>query len=271
MEVMVATTEPVRTSESDRAGKMLRDWRLRKGLSQLALSLQAGISARHLSFVETGRSVPSTELIVHLGEHLEIPLRERNRILLAAGHAPVYSHHRPDDPELAVVRSELSQMIAAVEPVPAVICDRHWGLVEANGTIAVLLDGCAPHLLEPPANVLRLTLHPDGMAPRIANLATIRNHLIGQVRRRAEWTGDRVLADLARELSAYSSDSDEESESVDDSVVVPLRLRHPDGELSFFTMAAALTSARDVTIDEYTVELFAPADGRTREFLTDHA
>lgn len=258
---------------SGRPGEILRDWRHRSGLSQLALSTLTGVSARHLSFLETGRSTPSTAMVVHLSDHLDIPLRERNRILVAAGHAPLYSHHDLDDDALAAVRGQLSQMVRAVEPAPAVILDRHWNMVEANGAIGVLLDGCAADLLAAPVNVIRLALHPQGMAPRIVNLAEVRAHLIGQVRRRADRTGDPALDGLVGELSTYggTGDADAQPGVADDAVVLPLRLTHRDGELRFFSTAAALTSARDVTISELTVETFHPADAHTREFLSRRA
>ncbi|NDK88771.1 helix-turn-helix transcriptional regulator [Gordonia desulfuricans] len=266
MDVM---TDSVMTIPSG-AGHLLRDWRERRGLSQLELSNRTGISSRHVSFVETGRSTPSPELIHRLGEELDIPLRHRNQILTAAGHAPRYPQRAVDAPELAVVRRELSAMIAAMAPNPAVIIDRHWNLVEANACIGPLLDGCAAHLLQPPVNVLRLGLHPDGIARRVTNFAEWSAHLMGQVRRRAAHTGDAELVALAAELEGYLPDGTGHHDSVTvgtDAVVLPLRLDHPDGELAFFSVDAALTSARDVTVEELTVEIFSPADAATAEFL----
>src|SRR3954452_15164955 len=163
---MTTTAVPARP-----VGQLLREWRERRRLSQLDLSIQADISTRHLSFVETGRSRPTPEMIVRLTEHLDVPLRERNQLLLAGGYAPAYPQHGLDEPELASVRAALRQVLHGHEPYPAVVINRWWDLVDSNAAIAVLTQGCAPHLLEPPVNVLRLSLHPEGLAPRILNLA----------------------------------------------------------------------------------------------------
>src|SRR3954470_4125351 len=162
-------------------GPLLRTWRVRRRLSQLDLALDANVSARHLSFVETGRSRPSEHMVLHLAERLDVPLRERNRLLLAAGYAPVYSQHALEEPELAPVRAALDQLLAAHEPYPAVVVDRRWNLVAANAAVALLIEGVAEHLLAPPANVLRIALHPEGMAPRIGNLGEWRAHLLRDV------------------------------------------------------------------------------------------
>ena len=184
-------------------GELLRDWRRRRRLSQLDLSIQADISTRHLSFVETGRSRPTPEMIIRLTEQLDVPLRERNTMLLAGGYAPAYPQHGLDEPELASVRAALRRVLAAHEPNPAVLINRWWEMVDANGAVAALTDGCAPELLVPPVNVLRLSLHPDGMAPRIVNLPQWRAHLLSQLRRRAEALGDQRLRELAAELAGY--------------------------------------------------------------------
>ena len=246
-------------------GQLLREWRERRRLSQLDLSIQADISTRHLSFVETGRSRPTPEMIIKLTEHLEVPLRERNQLLLAGGYAPAYPQHGLDAPELASVRAALRQVLAAHSPNPALIIDRWWTLLDANDAVGVLIDGCAPHLLEPPVNVCRLSLHPDGLARRILNLAQWRARLIGQVQRRAEHTGDPRLAEFAAELRGYPGA--EAPELPASTVVLPLRLAHPDGELSFFSIAAVVETAADVTVDELMVEAFYPADEQTAERL----
>src|SRR3954452_19509863 len=150
-------------------GAQLRDWRRRRRLSQLDLALEAGVSTRHLSFIETGRSRPSAEMVLHLADRLEVPLRERNRLLLAAGHAPVYEQHALEDPEMAPARETVQRVLAAHEPFPAIVVDRHWEMLAANAAIGVLVEGVAPELMEPPVNVLRVGLHPAGMAPRIIN------------------------------------------------------------------------------------------------------
>jgi transcriptional regulator with XRE-family HTH domain len=246
-------------------GELLRDWRERRRLSQLELSIQAEVSTRHLSFVETGRSRPTPEMILKLTEHLDVPLRERNQLLLAGGYAPVYPEHGLDAPELASVRAALRQVLAGHEPFPAVVINRWWELLDANRAIATFTDSCAPHLLEPPVNVLRLSLHPDGMAGRIANLAQWRGHLIGQVRRRAEHTGDPKLAELVDELAGYPGGEDPALPPV--SAVLPLRFRHSSGELRFFSIAAQVENAADVTVDELVIESFYPSDAATADRL----
>jgi len=246
-------------------GQLLRQWRERRRLSQLELSIQAEISTRHLSFVETGRSRPTPEMILKLTEHLDVPLRERNQLLLAGGYAPAYPQHGLDAPELASVRHALRQVLAGHEPHPALVMNRWWEMLDANAAVPVLVAGCAAELLEPPVNVLRLSLHPDGMAGRIENLAQWRTHLLGQVRRRAEQTGDERLAELHAELESYPGGQDMSVPA--NNVVLPLRLRHDTGTLSFFSISAAVETAADVTVDELVIESFYPADQETEQRL----
>ncbi|WP_341721190.1 helix-turn-helix transcriptional regulator [Micromonospora sp. FIMYZ51] len=189
-------------------GELLRDWRRTRGISQLDLSIEAGVSARHLSFVETGRSRPSPELILRLAEQLDIPLVERNTMLLAAGYAPAYPSHELSDPELAPVRAAVRQILDGHRPYPAVLIDKHWRLVEANPAVALLTAGAAPRLLTPPVNVLRLSLHPDGMAPRILNLPEWRAHLLHRLRQQAATTNDPRLSELHEELRGYPGGDD---------------------------------------------------------------
>jgi transcriptional regulator with XRE-family HTH domain len=249
-------------------GQLLRDWRERRRLSQLELSIQAAISTRHLSFVETGRSRPTPEMIVKLTEHLDVPLRERNQLLLAGGYAPAYPQHGLDAPELAGVRAALRQVLSGHEPNPAVVINRWWDLLDANAAVGVLTEGCAPDLLAPPVNVLRLSLHPDGLAPRIRNLAQWRGHLLEQVHRRALATGDERLAELERELRSYPGGKPEPADAVPAAnVVLPLRLEHSSGELSLFSIAARVETAADVTVDELSIESFYPADVDTANRL----
>ncbi len=243
-------------------GQLLREWRERRRLSQLELSLQADISTRHLSFVETGRSRPTPEMIVRLTEQLDIPLRERNQLLLAGGYAPAYPQHGLDAPELASIRSALRQVLAAQQPFPAVVLNRWWEMLDANPAIAPLVDGCAPDLLVPPVNVLRLSLHPEGMASRIVNLGQWRAHLLEQLHRRALSTGDGRLRELEQELQGYPGGMQDERPAATD-VVLPLRLRHGSGELSFFSVTAAVGTATDVTVEELAIESFHPADEAT--------
>src|ERR1700761_3775378 len=184
-------------------GAQLRSWRERRRVSQLDLSLQAGISARHLSFVETGRSKPSSGLILRLSEELDVPLRERNALLLAGGVAPTYPEHRLDAPPLSAVTEAMRQVITAHMPNPALAVDGHWELIDANDAVFRMVAGSAPELMEPPVNVLRLSLHPDGMAPNIVNLAQWRQHVLFRLRRQADRSGDPFLHELYEELSGY--------------------------------------------------------------------
>jgi transcriptional regulator with XRE-family HTH domain len=246
-------------------GELLREWRERRRLSQLDLAIQADISARHLSFVETGRSRPTPSMILRLTEQLGVPLRERNTLLLAGGYAPAYPQHGLDEPELESVRAALRQVLAGHEPYPAVVVDRWWELLDGNAAIAFLVEGCAPELLEPPVNVLRLSLHPDGMAPRIVNLAQWRAHLLMQLRHRAAALGDERLRELHDELLGYPGGTAEPASPA--GVVLPLRYRHGDQELSFFSISAAVGTATDVTVEELAIEAFYPADAATAAAL----
>ncbi len=246
-------------------GELLREWRERRRLSQLDLSIQADISTRHLSFVETGRSRPTSEMILRLTEQLDVPLRERNTLLLAGGYAPAYPQHGFDEPELAHVRAALGQVLAGHHPYPAVVINRWWELQEANASVALLTAGAAPWLLEPPVNVLRLSLHPEGMAPRIVNLAEWRTHLLAQLHRRAEAMGDPRLHQLHDELRSYPGGTAAAPSATD--VVLPLRYRHGDQELSFFSISAAVGTATDVTVEELAIESFYPADEATAAAL----
>ncbi len=218
-------------------GELLRQWRERRRLSQLDLSIQADISTRHLSFVETGRSQPTPTMIMRLTEQLEVPLRERNALLLAGGYAPAYPQHGLDEPELQSVRAALRQVLAGHDPYPAIVVNRWWELLDSNAGIAVLIEGCAAELLEPPVNVLRLSLHPDGMAPRIANLPQWRGHLLTQLQHRAAALGDQRLSELHDELIGYPGGIAEPASAT--GVVLPLRYRHGDRELSLFSITKA--------------------------------
>ncbi|MGY1709009.1 helix-turn-helix domain-containing protein [Geodermatophilus sp. SYSU D00758] len=245
-------------------GELLRDWRQRRRLSQLGLASEAGVSARHLSFVETGRSRPSREMVLHLAEQLEVPLRARNELLLAAGFAPVYARRRLDDPGMAAVRAAVDLVLAAHEPFPALAVDRGWHLVAANASVALLTDGVAPELLEPPVNVLRLGLHPRGLAPRIRNLPQWRTHLLTRLAREAHLTADPALAALHRELAALPGGTDRRPP---DGIAVPLRLAHGDDVLSLLSTVTTFGTAVDLTAAELSVEAFLPADPRTAELL----
>lgn len=246
-------------------GELLREWRERRRLSQLDLSIQADISARHLSFVETGRSRPTPEMILRLTEQLDVPLRERNALLLAGGYAPAYQERGFDAPELDSVRAALRQVLAGHSPYPALVMDRWWQLLEANDSLAMFVEGCAPDLLEPPVNLLRLGLHPEGMAPRILNLGQWRGHLLTHLQRRADQQGDARLYALLEELRGYPGGTAGEPARTD--VVLPLRYLHEGRELAFFSIFAHVGTATDVTVDELAVEAFYPADRATAQFL----
>ena len=246
-------------------GPLLRDWRVRRRLSQLDLALEAGVSTRHVSFVETGRARPSAEMVLHLAEQLEVPLRERDALLLAAGYAPAFGCRELDAPEMAPVREAIELVLRGHEPYPAAVIDRGWNLVSANAGLALLTASVAPHLLEPPVNVLRVSLHPEGLAPRIANLGEWREHLLQRLRRQAAVTGDADAEALLAELEAYPGPAEDEPEPAPHNpVVVPLRLR--DG-LSFFSTVTTFGTAVDITVSELAIESFFPADAATAEAL----
>jgi transcriptional regulator with XRE-family HTH domain len=251
-----------------RVGSLLRDWRQRRRLSQLDLALEAGVSARHVSFVETGRSRPSAEMVLLLAEQLEVPLRDRNQLLLAAGYAPVYGQRGLDEPEMGAVRDTLELVLRGHEPHPAVVLDRHWGMVAANSAVALLTQGVAGELLEPPVNVLRLSLHPDGLAPRILNLAEWRAHLLDRLGRQAVSTGDPALAALYEELSRLPGGGPPSSgELAAAEIAVPLRLRVDDAVLSFLSTNTSFGTATDITVAELSIESFFPADQATADVL----
>jgi transcriptional regulator with XRE-family HTH domain len=268
---MTTMTSPARPQRP--VGELLREWRERRRLSQLDLSIQADISTRHLSFVETGRSRPTPSMIIRLTEQLGVPLRERNTLLLAAGYAPAYPQHGLDEPELRSVQAALRQVLAGHEPYPAVVINRWWEMLDSNAGVSLLVDGCAPWLLEPPVNVLRLSLHPDGMAPRILNLTEWRAHLLTQLQHRSRALGDERLMELHSELAGYpvgragaaSADgaASPAGHRSPPGVVLPLRYLHGERELSFFSISASVGTATDVTVEELTIEAFYPADAAT--------
>lgn len=250
-------------------GTRLRDWRVRRHLSQLALAVDAGISTRHLSFMESGRAQPSREMILRLAEHLQVPLRERNDLLLAAGYAPLYAHHAIDDTALRSATTAIDRLLEAHEPYPGLAIDRHWTMVRANRIVGPLLGGVAPHLIAPPVNVMRLSLAADGLLPRIANAEEWRQHLLARLARQARETADPVLLALHEELREPGDPLPDAQVDVlpGADVIVPLRLRTPAGELSFISSTLVFGHAMDVTLSELAVELFFPADEMTGETL----
>jgi transcriptional regulator with XRE-family HTH domain len=250
-------------------GELLREWRDRRRLSQLELALEADVSTRHLSFVETGRSMPSREMVLRLAEHLDLPLRERNHLLLAAGYAPAYAETPVDSPRMTAVRTAVRQLLTAHEPYPAVVVDRGWNLVDANASITLFTAGIAPELMTPPANVLRMSLHPGGMASRIVNLGEWRGHLLGRLRRQVALTMDPGLSQLYAELRGYPCDQPEPEVELPGpgDLFVPLRVRHEDSELAFFSTVATFGTPVDVTVAELVIESFYPADPETASVL----
>ena len=258
------------TAQANAVGDHLRQWRQRRRLSQLDLALDAEISTRHLSFLETGRAQPSRDMVLRLAEHLEIPLRERNTILVSAGFAPVFPQRSLDDPALAAARKAVELILTGHEPHPALVVDRGWNLVSANRMIAPLLQGVDPELLAPPTNVLRLTLHPKGLAPRIANLHEWRAHLLDRLRREVELTADPRLSELLTELKAYPILDGQPPRRASDEyggVATPFLMETPMGLLSFFSTTTVFGTPVDVTLSELTLETFFPADPQTAEAL----
>lgn len=251
-------------------GVLLRQWRELRRLTQLGLASKSGVSARHLSFVENGRSLPTKTMILRLSECMEVPLRQQNTLLLAAGYAPEFSRHALSDTPMAAVSDAIDRILSAHEPFPAVVVDREWDLVAGNDAIGVLIEGAAPHLLEPPVNVLRLSLHPDGMAPRIANLGEWRAHLLERLWREVETTGDETLSDLSRELSAYPGGKGG-SVGRGPALVVPLRYRVGDTEISMFSTTTVFGTPRDVTLSEIAIEAFYPSDAESAAFFRERA
>jgi transcriptional regulator with XRE-family HTH domain len=254
-------------------GDMLREWRQRRHLSQLELSARTGVSSRHLSYIETGRSRPSRQMILYLAENLDIPLRGRNALLLAAEYAPVYSHRALDDngSDMRYVREAVERLLASHGPYPAFVIDRQWNVVARNENTAVLLEDVAPELLIPPVNALRLALHPSGLAPRIVNLAEWSTYLLARLDHQLLAGPDAGLAKLADEARSYPgvAESAQETANLADRVFVPLRIMNGSRELRFLNMVATFGTALDVTAAELVIEAFYPADPATSQALQE--
>jgi transcriptional regulator with XRE-family HTH domain len=249
-------------------GDHLRTWRQRRRMSQLDLASEAGISTRHLSFVETGRAAPSRDMVLQLAEHLELPLREQNALLVSAGFAPRFGERKLDDPDLASVRAAMDLVLKAHEPNPALAIDRCWNLVAANGAALKLMGGIAPALLAPPANMLRVSLHPDGLASRILNLGEWRSHIFARLERQIYVTGDPGLTDLLAELRAYPTSGPYAPPLREAApVITPLKLKTEAGLLSMFGVTTLFGMPQDVTLDELAIETFFPADAASVELL----
>jgi transcriptional regulator with XRE-family HTH domain len=265
------------TQSQPEVGSLLRQWRERQRLTQLELALEAEISARHLSFVETGRSKPGREMLLRILEQLKVPFREQNRILLAAGHAPAYPERSLDDPDLAPVREALDVILSSHEPYPAVVVDRLWNMVTVNSAMLALAQGFEvdPELLDPPINVIRLGLHPRGLGPLFINLGDWHAHWLRRLERQLAATGDKQLASLIEEVAGYpvpESAHDSPSEVAAEELLGPVRVRTPDGDaLSFFGMFAGFDTPFEVTTSELAIELLFPADRTTAEALHERA
>jgi len=251
-------------------GDHLREWRQRRHLSQLDLAGEAEISTRHLSFVETGRSAPSREMVLKLAERLEIPLRERNVLLVAAGFAPAFPQRSLDDPILKPARAAIDMVLRAHEPNPALAVDRHWNLVTANRMVAPLLDGIPQRLLGQPFNVLRLAFHPEGLAARTVNLGEWCAHLLERLHHQCEATADPELLKLYQDLKAYPIPA-RARPLPSDAVAIPLKLRYESEVLSFFSTTMVFGTPVDITLSELALETFFPADDSTAARMRDIA
>jgi transcriptional regulator with XRE-family HTH domain len=255
----------------DAVGPLLREWRQQRRVSQLTLAVETGVSARHLSFVETGRARPSAELLLTLAEFLALPLRERNRLLLAAGFAPRYSETPLTAPEVAPVLAGLRRLLALHEPYPGLVLDGKWNVVLANGPAVRLTASLPAFLREPAPNMFRASLHPEGFAARTTNFDAWGGYLLDELGRLADASGDPALAALADEVEGYpnvvalAKRRRRSAESA--GLLVPCELDLGGTRLSLFTTLARVGSARDVTLAELTTELFYPADEATAQAL----
>lgn len=253
-------------------GEQLRDWRRRRRMSQLDLAAEAELSTRHLSFVETGRSTPSRDTVLRLAEALELPLRDRNALLMAAGYAPIYPQRRFDDAALGPARALVQRILDAHLSFPALAVERHWRLVMHNGAVPPLMAGAAPHLLEPPVNVLRLSLHPDGLASKIVNLAEWKRHILDRLRHQIAESGDPVHEALFDELRAYPAPASRWPLPAEDvAIAVPMVLDSPLGRLSFLSTTTVFGTPVEVTLSELAIETFFPGDSETADRLRQRA
>ncbi|MEW2487695.1 helix-turn-helix transcriptional regulator [Streptomyces sp. NPDC048411] len=254
-------------------GPLLRSWREQRRLSQLELALRADSSARHISFIETGRSRPSEEMILRLAEHLDVPVRERNALLVVAGYAPRYAETALDDPAMGALREGMEQLLRGYDPYPALVVDGTYNVVAANRGIAIMLEGVAEHLLAPPLNAMRLTLHPEGLAPRIRNLREWRADLLAQMERQIALARSAELRELYEEVAAYplpkSADGQDEPAGPPSalSFALPMVIEHDGRVLSFVSSIATFNTPMDVTVAELAIETFLPADQETAAYL----
>ncbi|MFI2026587.1 helix-turn-helix domain-containing protein [Streptomyces buecherae] len=252
-------------------GNLLRSWRGRRRISQLELALRADSSARHISFIETGRARPSQEMVLRLADHLDIPVRERNALLVAAGYAPHYPESSLDDPSLSGLRAGLDRLLTAYEPYPALVMNGTYEVVAANAGTAMLLAGLPEHLTRPPVNAMRLTMHPEGIARRILNYRQWRGHLLEQMERQLALLRSEPLRTLYEEVSAYplpaGSDRHTDSDATHVPFALPMVIEHDGRVLSFISTVTTFNTPMDVTVSELAVETFLPADSETARFL----
>jgi transcriptional regulator with XRE-family HTH domain len=254
-------------SQKDSLGRLLREWRHRRRMSQLDLACDAQISTRHLSFLETGRARPSQTMLLHLAECLGMPLRVQNELLGVAGFSPIYQERDYLAPAMAVARRDVEMVLAGHDPNPAMAIDRHWVMLSANKAVANLVTGAEPILLRPPVNMLRLFLHPAGLASRIVNLMEWRTHIAARLRREIDVTGDPALVDLLEEIRDYPTPRGQPPLSTGDAVAMPLRLETIDGTLSFFCTTTRFATPMDITLSEMAIEAFLPANVQTADIL----
>ncbi|SHH75472.1 helix-turn-helix domain-containing protein [Streptomyces sp. 3214.6] len=271
MTIVATDTKAYSAASADPGiGPLLRAWRERRRLSQLELALRADSSARHISFVETGRSRPSEKMLLRLAEHLDVPVRERNALLLAAGYAPHYPQTPLDDPALDALRAGLDRLIQGYEPYPALVMDARYDVVAANRGITMLLDGVPESLLTAPLNAMRLTLHPQGLAPRIRNLREWRGHLLAQMERQIALYRSAPLRELYEEVAAYPVPEGAPAEAPAEPVpyfALPMRIEHEGRVLSFISSVSTFNTPMDVTVAELAIETFLPADPATVTYL----
>ncbi|MFE0250875.1 helix-turn-helix domain-containing protein [Streptomyces sp. NPDC059010] len=267
------STLPAPTPADQGVGPLLRAWREQRRVSQLELALRADSSARHISFIETGRSRPSEEMVLRLAEHLEVPVRERNALLLAAGYAPHYPETPLDDPALDALRAGMEQLIQGYEPYPALVVDAMYNVHAANRGILMLLDGIPEHLLKAPLNAMRLTLHPEGLAPRIRNLREWRGHLLAQMDRQIALRRSEPLRRLYEEVAAYPVPEEEPPGTDAEPAVavpyfaLPMQIEHEGRVLSFISSISTFNTPMDVTVAELAIETLLPADPATVKYL----
>lgn len=246
-------------------GEQLRGWREKRRISQLDLALDADISTRHISFIETGRSRPSADMVELLARQLDIPLRARNQMLIAAGHAPRHAEHRLDDASLAEARYIIDHLLQGHEPYPALAVDRHWQMISSNNAVGLLLKEVAPELLKSPINVLRVSLHPDGLGARIRNYEEWRHHILHRLDRQIAYTMDDELTDLREELASYTAPACGRSrvDEIKPNIAIPLIIDSSVGALSFLSTTTIFGTPTDITLSEIAIEAFFPSDAET--------